>query len=450
MYLRQVDVKNVRRIKSLKVDFTEDDGEPRMWTAIVGDAGACKTTLLQCIAMTAYGDDPMFLNVGSSNRTFPRRSGGVQAKAVSVEASYDVHLSRGLAKLQSKVALSAKKGLWKPTSKLVFRPGVGEVVESARHLQQVRQNRIYEPEFFVAAYGTARSALPNRNHGKNASIRTRVKHLFTNDPDLLNMSLNDDLCSSAWSRDTVIPGYAEALREVVGVGDDALIPGVDQFEVSTVVLDGDRKDVLNYTFMYHGERIPLVDLPQSYQSLLTWVFDLVGSILQNQKAPQSLAELRGLVLVDGLDLAIHPKLQPLLIPRLRRLFPKLQFVVTVTAPFTLSSLNADEIVQLTIDEHGDVVQAPQGPPPALMTATSLLESYFGACEMYPNELGEVMSRYGYLIGDPGRSPKEDAELGKLQSILAERGVDPGWEPVPIDPELQRADPSPACRRANIL
>lgn len=438
MYLRQVDVKNVKRIKSLKVDFTEDDGEPRMWTAIVGDAGACKTTLLQCIAMTAYGDDPMFLNVGS-RRTFPRRSGGVQAKVVSVEASYDVYLSRGLAKLQSKVALSAKKGLWKPTSKLVFHPGVGEVVESVNHLQQVRQDRTYEPGFFFVAYGTARSALPNRNHGRNASIRTRVKHLFTNDPDLLNMSLNDDLHGSAWSRDTVIPGYAEALREVVGVGDDALIPGVDQFEVSTVVPDGDRKDVLNHTFMCHGERIPLVDLPQSYQSLLTWVFDLVGSILQNQKAPQSLAELRGLVLVDGLDLAIHPKLQPLLIPRLRRLFPKLQFVVSVTSPLTLSSLKAREIVRLVHDKNGDVAQAPEGPPPALMTATALLEDYFGVHDTYPNELGEMMSRFGYLTGDPGRSPKEDAEMYVLRDKLAEVGLDPHWEPVPIDPELQRAD-----------
>lgn len=438
MYLRQVEVKNVKRIKSLKVDFTKDDGEPRMWTAIVGDAGACKTTLLQAIAMTAYGDDPMFLSVGS-RRSFPRRSGGVQAKTASVEASYDVHLNSGLAKLQSKVSLNTKRDQWKLASKLILQRGGGEVVESTNHLQQVRHERTYDPGFFVAAYGTSRSALPNRSHGRNSAIRTRVKHLFTNDPDLLNRSLDEDLRGGGWSGNKVIPGYAEALREVVGVGEGALIPGLDQFEVSTVVADGDRKDVQYYTFMCHGERIPLLDLPHSYQSTLTWVFDLVGSIIQAQKVPTSLAELRGLVLVDGLDLAIHPNLQPVIIPHLRRLFPKIQFVVTVTAPTTLSSLNADEIVQLVHDKNGDVVQAPQGPPPALMTATAILEYYFGASEMYPNELGNVMMRYGYLIGDPGRSPKEDAEMYVLRNKLTEVGLDPHWEPVPIDHELQRAD-----------
>ena len=160
---------------------------------------------------------------------------------------------------------------------------------------------------------------------------------------------------------------------------------------------------------------------------------------QDQKRAIPLGEIQGVALIDELDLHVHPKWQVRLVPALKRLLPKMQFIVTTHSPLVLTGLLPDEIVRLVMDEHGDVVLAPQGPAPALMTATALLAEYFGVTDTYPHKLGEAMARLGYLIGDPGRSPKEDEELRALLATLAAHGVDPDLEPVPIDPELQRRD-----------
>src|SRR5687767_5370612 len=54
MYITRLHVKNMKLMRDLVLDFTHD-GKPRMWTALVAENGACKTTLLQAIALAASG-----------------------------------------------------------------------------------------------------------------------------------------------------------------------------------------------------------------------------------------------------------------------------------------------------------------------------------------------------------------------------------------------------------
>ncbi|MFY0583027.1 AAA family ATPase [Cystobacter fuscus] len=56
MYINRLHVKNLKRMRDLSLDFTHE-GKPRMWTVLVAENGACKTTLLQAIALVASGSD---------------------------------------------------------------------------------------------------------------------------------------------------------------------------------------------------------------------------------------------------------------------------------------------------------------------------------------------------------------------------------------------------------
>ncbi|HZI07939.1 MAG TPA: hypothetical protein VEZ71_28225, partial [Archangium sp.] len=56
MYITRLHVKNLKLMRDLAFDFTYE-GKPRMWTAFVAENGACKTTLLQAIALAASGPD---------------------------------------------------------------------------------------------------------------------------------------------------------------------------------------------------------------------------------------------------------------------------------------------------------------------------------------------------------------------------------------------------------
>src|SRR5438270_13567553 len=56
MYIRELVVKDVKLLRDVTLPFLRN-GEPRMWTVLLGANGFCKTTLLQAIALAASGVD---------------------------------------------------------------------------------------------------------------------------------------------------------------------------------------------------------------------------------------------------------------------------------------------------------------------------------------------------------------------------------------------------------
>jgi len=59
-----------------------------------------------------------------------------------------------------------------------------------------------------------------------------------------------------------------------------------------------------------------------------------------------LAHTEGIVLIDEIDLHLHPKWQRMILPKLRKLFPIVQFVVTTHSPFVLQSVEKAQVVVL--------------------------------------------------------------------------------------------------------
>lgn len=66
----------------------------------------------------------------------------------------------------------------------------------------------------------------------------------------------------------------------------------------------------------------------------------------------------GIVLIDEIDLHLHPKLQRMILPKLRELFPKVQFLVTTHSPFVLRLPN--EYCSLFFNRHGRYEQWKHG------------------------------------------------------------------------------------------
>jgi len=60
-------------------------------------------------------------------------------------------------------------------------------------------------------------------------------------------------------------------------------------------------------------------------------------------APQ---ETSGVVLIDEIDLHLHPKWQRRVVEDLKRTFPQIQFIATTHSPFIIQSLRPDELINL--------------------------------------------------------------------------------------------------------
>ncbi|KFE96997.1 AAA family ATPase [Chryseobacterium luteum] len=99
--------------------------------------------------------------------------------------------------------------------------------------------------------------------------------------------------------------------------------------------------------MYNEE-----SLPMGYQRLIHIVYDIAYRwYILNGKTEN----FDGLVLIDELELHLHPSLQQTVVERFRKTFPGLQFIITTHSPIILSNFFADKeatkVIQLERD-HG--------------------------------------------------------------------------------------------------
>lgn len=76
-------------------------------------------------------------------------------------------------------------------------------------------------------------------------------------------------------------------------------------------------------------------------------------ILNGYLDATAIIESRGVVMIDELDLHIHPEWQRHLVSDLKMAFPGIQFVATTHSPFIVQSLEANELINLDVTEGLD-------------------------------------------------------------------------------------------------
>lgn len=96
-------------------------------------------------------------------------------------------------------------------------------------------------------------------------------------------------------------------------------------------------------------------LSAGYKTCFYLILGLIKEIEFRFKAPAMKAEdFNGVVLIDEIDLHLHPTWQGKIIKTLKELFPKIQFIVTTHSPSVLQTLNASEIIALNVDQEGNI------------------------------------------------------------------------------------------------
>lgn len=115
----------------------------------------------------------------------------------------------------------------------------------------------------------------------------------------------------------------------------------DDFEITKVFFtfqDGEKPQL--WLQLKSGQELAFDNLPAGYRRLYSIVLDLAyRSYLINRDNPQ---EAIGLVLIDEIDLHLHPSLQIEILERFRSVFPRIQFIMTTHSPLVISNLRHDE------------------------------------------------------------------------------------------------------------
>jgi predicted ATP-binding protein involved in virulence len=110
-----------------------------------------------------------------------------------------------------------------------------------------------------------------------------------------------------------------------------------------------------------GHVAPWSELSDGYHVFIALVADIArrAVILNEIDGGEAPARVDGVVLIDELDLHLHPRWQRVALPRLVSAFPRLQFVVTTHSPQVLSSAENRQVRRLVdgrVQEHGVFVE----------------------------------------------------------------------------------------------
>ncbi len=100
--------------------------------------------------------------------------------------------------------------------------------------------------------------------------------------------------------------------------------------------------------------LPVAQLSDGERGTLAMVLDLTRRLAQaNPHLPDPAAETEAVVLIDEIDLHLHPGWQREVIHNLTAAFPKCQFIGTTHSPFVIQSLQAGKLINLGPDEFGE-------------------------------------------------------------------------------------------------
>ncbi|MGB6406045.1 MAG: AAA family ATPase, partial [Planococcus donghaensis] len=100
-------------------------------------------------------------------------------------------------------------------------------------------------------------------------------------------------------------------------------------------------------------QLPLRLMSSGYRSLIGMVADIAFrmSLLNPQLKEKASLLTPGVILIDELDLHLHPKWQWKIVEDLKRTFPNVQFIATTHAPIIISSCKNGEIINITGDKY---------------------------------------------------------------------------------------------------
>ncbi len=105
-----------------------------------------------------------------------------------------------------------------------------------------------------------------------------------------------------------------------------------------------------------GKCVPFSMLSDGFRNMLAIVADIAVrcSMLNPQLEAAAPRETEGVVLIDELDLHLHPKWQRRVVGDLMRAFPKVQFIATSHSPFIIQSLpTIDGVKLINLDDEAN-------------------------------------------------------------------------------------------------
>jgi ABC-type lipoprotein export system ATPase subunit len=309
VYFKTLNMTNVRCFKGdHTIDLSNNSKKPTQWTVILGNNNTGKTTILR-----ALGDMNKYRESQSNKEKFVFDSFRIW-NLLNESGSFISVNFNGLLLEQ----LDFIKG------------GISFFTDMVSS-EIIKLNLI--------GYGTSRFM------SNNGVSDDSTAGLFDNKTELLNAEkwlVDLDLAQTK-----VIKGAKARYEQVEKMICGGLLPDVTKIRITTIPDKSSYETFPEFETSYGWVR--LRDLGYGYQATLAWVADLAKRMFDRYPDLENPLHGPAVVLVDEIDLHLHPECQRTVVKYLSDLFPNTQFIVTAHSPLIVQSAKDVNVIMLEKD-----------------------------------------------------------------------------------------------------
>lgn len=405
LYFAALELEGVRCFRErIRLDFTGDDGKPSMWNVILGENGTGKTTALLLLCA--------LLPTKSSIHT----DAGQQDYYIS---SFNNDVNRWM-------PIFGHAAFRPNERELTFASVRGQVLKTGLKCTERKDTssawmnygyaEVYEQHPPVFTYGAHRPPtevdLSSERASNPFSTLTAVDGALPNPEEWL---LRAELAALIEQREQA-DGPATKRRDAVVETIVSLLPDVESIVVAAGLSQPPTSSLQRLVFVTtNGERVPLRDLSLGYRTIAALAVDLASRLFDAY--PDSDDPLREpcIVLIDEIDLHLHPRWQRTVVSYFRERFPKAQFIVTTHSPLVVQASGEDaNLILLRRNDRGAVEVVNDPHLVSAWRVDQLLTSeLFGLSSARPPHVEEQLDERARLVALDDRTSEEEARLQAL-------------------------------------
>lgn len=358
------------------------------FTLLTGDNGAGKTTVLDALAVAlgVWLVDPPDSTLLNSRR-------GIYPSEIRLDSTQqgDRELfreARGGVSIKARGQIEDRENVvWehqiKPGKRKATNVGAKDALGLIEAIYERARTdaRVLLP--VIAYYGAGRAWLSHRERPKSRSAASGRARRWAAFYDCLNERIRLADLGDWFHREAIAavnrsgrfrPGFEVVRRAIL-----RCVPDADR-----MWFDGDRSEIV---LSLEGQAQPFNNLSAGQRMMLALVADIaIKAVTQNNHLvpedalasadgtlPDVLAQTPGVVLIDELDVHLHPRWQRRVATDLKSTFPRIQFVCTSHSPQVIGEVAPEEIRMLDDEALGRPPDQSYG-----LDSNAILEDVMGA------------------------------------------------------------------------
>lgn len=421
MHIQKLLIENLRSFEKTELEFNLPDSKALQFpnvNVLLGDNGLGKTTVLRAVALAILGP----LLSGSSGYV---PDGLVRKQPASRNGKLNLEKTGPTSVTADLIATTGEKNSKKSPWAMPDRFSLITQVRKLKTIEQLKWSIVppeaqeaaeqmqfddESPAFFIVGYGATRRVEASSRVDESARQKSRLRRyervagLFEDHLSLMPLSY--------W-----LPSFAEEnpgrYAQVLGLIND-LLPDSCRIQDSASLTPLGRE----HLFEMNGTVLPFRALSDGFKAYIGWIGDMLFHICQGVASGQKLRQTRGVVMVDEIDLHLHPEWQRTVVPTLAAALPNVQFIFTTHSPLVVGSLTSDNLFVLDHKNDSTIIKRLPEKVYGKSSEQILLSPYFGLESTRSDETSIELNE----LAASAVSGDVDASIAYLK-ILA-RGIAP--------------------------